>query len=234
MIVTLSAFKRAWQNHHTGAVHFLAGRVMHGFDEAGDFGQLANKPGRPFTFAVGSEGLSYFLKCQQLESSGLKAHLPILASLAYTPDYVRHLLQCGEEFRLFVFKKPPICYPATWDGVAQLVRASYPGLAPKFCKHLPILKKHSFSWFENRTDFVWADVYKNGHDDPRYLVADRYEDAPDTAEYARLFVYCSLFLNEEFTGDGKTAGSPPIAEFFVRNMFIDELGCCLQLPLTLT
>ena len=124
--------------------------------------------------------------------------------------------------------------PATWDGVVQHVRATFPDALDDLLSHLHTLKESRFENFEREAGFQFLEAKKNRHAQagpsaPPYFSYEYFCSLPKprSAWQVRAFLYCELRLLKLFTGDGLTCNEggngKRIPEYFGPNVRIGEL-----------
>ena len=98
--------------------------------------------------------------------------------------------------------------PATWDGVIEHVRGTFPDALDSLLEHIHTLKEGRFEDFEKEAGFQFLDAKKNRHKGgtPPYFSYEHLCSLPrpHTAWQVRAFLFCELRLLKLFTGDGYT------------------------------
>ena len=121
--------------------------------------------------------------------------------------------------------------PATWDGIVQVVRTSYPDAYDDVMQHLDELKLQTIEEFEKMTGFEFLAAKKNeeGQDPnaPPFYSYDYFSSLPRprSAWQVRLFLYCEMRLLKLFKGDGYTqteAGSHGSLEYLCSNISLSN------------
>ena len=131
--------------------------------------------------------------------------------------------------------------PATWDGVINHVKLSFPEAINDLMKNIEDLKRKKLEDFEKEAGFSFLDAKKNryGRGVPPYYSYDYFCSLPKprAAWQVRAFLYCELRLLKLFTGDGYTlneGGSRErILEYLCPNIKITDLDArkCVVVPM---
>lgn len=156
--------------------------------------------------------------------------------IGYDPNYVRHLITTGHEFRLIVFPEHDNIPLATWDNVARIVGEVHPVTRKAFAQNLRELRMLPFGVWLEETNFNWAEVDKNGLEDPRYMTPSRFAESLQTACDLRRFLYHTVSLKELYAGDGYTysdRGMRGMKEYIMPNMRLSNVGPHIVLPVEL-
>lgn len=121
--------------------------------------------------------------------------------------------------------------PATWDGVIQHVKATFPEAYGDLMSHIQALKERQFEEFEEEAGFQFLEGKKNRHGSglPPYYSYEYFCSLPKprTAWQVRAFLYCELRLLKLFTGDGYTCNEgrngQRVLEYLGTNVRISDL-----------
>jgi nicotinamidase-related amidase len=183
-----------------------------------DFLTLTDDPSRKIVMLVGPDGLESLLG---------KTGYEMLVTIGYQPDYLRHKVEEGNRFKLVVFPEGGPAKAATWDNVIDLVCDIYPAAAAMVRRHRVGLKQFSFAEIEQDAGFVFLDVEKAGPSDPKYMTYERLLDSRGDLADVRAFLYFTVHLREQFSGDGYTyddKGNRGVMEYIVPNKPLTALG----------
>eukprot|EP01084_Bolivina_argentea_P130872 231040_1 len=174
---------------------------------------------RPFSFVVGKQGIYKLNQC--------KSDYERLISLGLTQKWIKLQLKKGYSFELLLFPEAGVnyqCFEATWDGIFDLFKQSFPEIYERMKNFKNDLKTKSYDEIESLADFEFFDVEQAGFDDPRYMNKERFlsikkEDI--SLVNVRLLLYCFVCLNKYFTGSGFTVdthGNVGCKEYLVHNI----------------
>lgn len=166
--------------------------------------------GRITTFLFGEDAISH------IKDRVLSDPFGVLIELGLMPTYVKWKVEVVEEvywlviFRVVTSSHSPIrTFPATWDGIGNMLAWKFPEALDDFTKHKQIVSSNNCQFFEKESgvDFMKCLKLKQENDaiSPYYSYA-RYLRCPTprSAWQVRLFLYCELRILEYFTGDGYT------------------------------
>ena len=138
----------------------------------------------------------------------------VLLELGLKAEYVRWKVEVAQEdYWLVLFRvrseSPVRAYPATWEGVGEMLAWKFPGALSDYNQHRVALSSHSCEFFEKESgvDFMKCLKLRQESDAvcpyfsyARYLACAE----PRSSWQVRLFLYCELRILEYFTGDGYT------------------------------
>jgi hypothetical protein len=141
----------------------------------------------------------------------------IVLGIGKSRAWLQEKLAEGMRWKLVVIPQGA-CRLADWAGLFAMVTEYYPEVASKLLRWADVLRDPSLlECIENR--MVGREV-KDDVRHPLHMSAERYRDADDTPANGRLFLWHSLGVNNQFTGDGFTAGpdgTPRVEEYLVPN-----------------
>lgn len=124
--------------------------------------------------------------------------------------------------------------PATWDGVIQHTRTTFPEALDDLMMHIKALKEMRFEEFEKEAGFEFLEAKKNRQsqnspDSPPYFGYKYFCSLPKprTAWQVRAFLFCELRLLKLFTGDGYTCNEgnsgQRVLEYLGPNVVLGDL-----------
>lgn len=124
--------------------------------------------------------------------------------------------------------------PATWDGVIQYTRDTFPDAFDDLMSNIHTLKQRRFEEFEEEAGFQFLDAKKNRHGkgssgSPPYFSYEYFCTLPKprAAWQVRAFLFCELRLLKLFTGDGYTCNEGVsgrrVLEYLGPNVQLGEL-----------
>lgn len=171
----------------------LAGRILRGKTPE-DFRTFSDDPDRKIVMFIGPDGLQKIIG---------KTGYEMLQVIGYQPDYLRHKVNEGNEFKLVVLPEGTAKI-ANWDNVIDMVCEIYPDIAHKIKKHRSQLKSTFFREIERQVGYRFLDVEKAGKSDERFMTYDRFLKSSGTLADVRAFFYFSIHLRELYRGDGYT------------------------------
>ena len=212
-------YELVFKSGHTAtSVAGLCGRVIRGTKPA-DFLTLTDDPKRKLVLLMGPDGLQLLLG-----KSGLEA----LQVIGYEPEYIRRkVLVEHNDFKLVVFKEGRDAVLATWDNVIMVVSRVYPEVTVMLKRNRDALKTQSFDQIERTAGYDFGEVDKNGVNDPRFITYERLQASRGTLVVVRAFLYHTVHLKEQYSGDGYTyddRGNRGLKEYIVVNKPIGDLG----------
>lgn len=216
MVDTPVDYAEAFRCGKQAKVANLCGRVLRGMQPE-DFATLTNDPARRIVLLMGPDGL---------ETLPGHSGYEILKIIGYTSGYIESKIAEGVQFKLVIFPQANNARLATWDNVLGMASDVYPEVAEMLASCAAELKRLSFQEIESMAGFSFADVDMAGHDDPRYMTLDRYLKSKGGVVSTRAFLYFTLYLREQFVGDGYTEdeyGVRGIREYIIPNQTLHEL-----------
>ena len=191
----------------------VCGRVIRGCKPR-DFDKLSFAEGRRLAWVLGPRGLHDLLG---------KRGADIVLGIGKSRTWLQEKLAEGIRWKLVVLPQTA-CRLANWDGLFALVAEYYPEIAPKLLGWAETLKDGTLvASIDQR--MVTADVKDNVRH-PLHMSVEWYRDAEDTSANARLFLWHSLGVNDQFTGNGYTKGpdgTPEVEEYLVPNCRLADL-----------
>lgn len=130
--------------------------------------------------------------------------------------------------------EPMSIAPATWDGVIQHCRTTFPDVLDDIVRNMQTLKETRFEDFEKEAGFQFLDAKKNRRGpgnpgSPPYFSYKYFSSLPKprTAWQIRAFLFCELRLLKLFTGDGYTCNEGNsgrrVLEYLGPNIELGEL-----------
>ena len=201
----------------------LCGRIIRG-KKAGDFETLTDDPDRKLVMLMGPDGLETLLG---------KTGYEMLVAIGYEPDYLRHKVAEGNRFKLVVFPEGGPAKLAAWDNIIEAVGEVYPEFRDAVTPHTRrLLTSQSFQfWNDLAISVEWGtsflDVEKSGKGNPRFMTYERFLQSKRSALDVRAFLYFTVHLREQYSGDGYTyddRGRRGMMEYICPNRRIEELG----------
>ena len=144
----------------------------------------------------------------------------------------------GEAFRLALFPAEA-AEPATWDGIFNVVRETFPEAAPKVLARAGELRALPFAELQARATAGYlrgASYFEvneaamaGASEDSRYLSTARLasEQCEGRVEEVRGWLYHVLGLSDLFDGAGSTVlpdGRRGVGEFLIRNRRVADFG----------
>lgn len=174
-----------------GRIAGVCGRVVRG-RRPEDFERLAFTAGRRLAWVLGPDGLRRLLGRPGAE---------IVLGIGKTPTWLGEKLTEGMTWKLVVLPQQG-CRLADWDGLFAMVEEHYPEVAPRLLRWREQLRDPALarSLHEERT----CSAVRDDPSHEWHLTVERYLSAEDTPENARLFLWHSLGVNDQFTGTGWT------------------------------
>lgn len=195
-------------------VEGLCGRILRGRTDA-DFSNLSDDPSRLVVMLTDAEGLRGLLG---------KTGYDMLLLVGHHPQYIRTRVLEGTRYKLVVFSEREAIL-ATWDNVLTLVAQIYPDLAPPCAAHGPVLRRLAFAEIEALAGYRFRDV--DQPEAPRFMDHARLLASEQGVWELRAFLYHSLHLREQFSGDGYTYdadGRCCVREYLLRNQRLADLA----------
>jgi len=200
----------------TEPVTNICGRIIRG-KKPEDFTTLTDDPDRKIVMLVDPDGLASLLGKNGYE---------MLIQIGYEPDYLKHKVKEGNQFKLVVFPEGGAAQLATWDNVFAMVEQVYPDL--KFPAQIKAdFKALPFAEIEKQASFKFLDVEKAGKNDSRFMTYQRFVQSAQTLADYRAFLYFTIHLREQYSGDGWTydaQGNRGVKEYIIPNLPIADLG----------
>lgn len=202
-----------------GRISGVCGRVIRG-TRPEEFAKLTFLPGRRLAWLTGPTGLQMWIG---------KTGNEIVLGIGKTKAWLEKKLDEGNQWKLVVFPQKA-CRLADWDGLFSMIREQYPEVADKMLHWNEDLRDSSVADKIDRR-FVASEV-KDREDHPLHMSVERYLTCEDTAENARLFLWHSLGVNDQFTGNGYTKGPDGVDEYLLPNRYLAELPGAVVLELS--
>lgn len=160
----------------------------------------------------------------------------ILCSIGRDKDYLHYTMvdQKSTFWLILISSEQLSIAPATWDGVVEHTRVTFPDAFNDLMNNLEALKQRSFEEFEKEAGFRFLDAKKNRHgtggtEAPPYFSYKYFCSLPKprSAWQVRVFLFCELRLLKLFTGDGYTcnegASGQRILEYLGPNVTLADL-----------
>lgn len=210
------------------AVDGLCGRVLRGV-RARDFERLsAEDPSwKRVVFVIGPDGLGGLLRTSSDWDAGLL--------LGFDPEWMRSKVAEGVRFKLCVFPQRtdaahPLGVLATWDGVFSTVESLYPEVAQYVRVHEAEVRRRSVD--ELDIDGEMRRVARMSYAERRahegFITPQRLLSGPLPPSLARVraFLYHTLGLNVNFSGDGFSSdadGRHRCREYLCPNSSVADL-----------
>jgi nicotinamidase-related amidase len=197
------------------SVSGLAARIIRG-TEPEDFLTFTDDAERKLVMFMGPDGLESMLG---------KDGYDMLVTIGYEPDYLRHKVEQGNEFKLVVLEEGTAKL-ATWDNTLDIVGEVYPDIAQLLERHRDALKNTSFEEIEKAAGYQFLDVEKIGKVDSRFMTHERLRESAGSLADVRAFLYFTVHLRELYRGDGFTDenGSRGPMEYIAPNIAIADSG----------
>ena len=188
--------------------------------------------GKDTTFLFGEDALS------AVRGYVVSDPFTVLMELGLIAEYVRWKLEVMRyKYWLVIFRveagsPSPVCaYPATWDGVGEVIAQRFAGAYEDFIRHRDILSTQPCGYFEKESGVKFLkclELKKESDLTSPYFSYARFLccPAPRSAWQVRLFLYCELRILEKFTGDGYTLmpnGKKGYKEFIANNFKLSLL-----------
>ncbi len=225
----------------------VAGRAIRG-KKPKDFEKLTDDPNRKIVMMFGPDGMH--------EAIG-KTHYGVMLDVAcYNAAYLEGKVNDGFQFKMVVFPEGGAVKLATWPNVAELVAEIYPAIASNVRRALPALKttlwetwnsqaiSRGFPVPKSKDRSAFLEVEETGNQDKRFMTYERFLSSARDAFSVRAFLYFTVHLREQFSGDGYTTnatGQQAVMEYICRSPEkISDLGdhriidLNVQLPTTAT
>jgi hypothetical protein len=188
----------------------ICGRVMRGRRGSSQFDRLSFAKGRRLAWITGPVGMQTFLNLSDTE---------IVLGIGKDRTWLDEKLREGMEWKLAVIPQAA-CELATWDGLFNMIQTYYPiDVAAKLLR-----------WKDDLADTALVTTIEahlttgNVKDDPLHkdhMSEEAYLACEDTAVNARLFLWHSLGVNDQFTGTGYTTGG--VDEYLMPNLPLAEV-----------
>lgn len=189
----------------------VCGRVVRGRNE-GDFTRLAFASGRRLAWLTGAEGLRAMLGQSPTE---------IVLGIGKTRAWLAEKLTESMQWKLIVIPQAQ-CFRADWQGVFSAIEAHYPDVTPKLSRWQGAVRDPQLASRIDPSLVTGAVKDDVGH--PLHMTPERYLAASDTAQNARLFLWHSVGLNDQYTGDGWTSGTEArVDEYLTLNVPLAEI-----------
>eukprot|EP00698_Gefionella_okellyi_P014020 TRINITY_DN3875_c0_g1_i1.p1 TRINITY_DN3875_c0_g1~~TRINITY_DN3875_c0_g1_i1.p1 ORF type:complete len:253 (-),score=31.00 TRINITY_DN3875_c0_g1_i1:973-1704(-) len=199
-----------------GELTGIYGRIMKG-PPGCDFSTLTDGPMEkdPTCFLMDSAGMSQCIGRSTYDT---------LVVLGFEEDYIREKVSRQYTWQLGVLPASDDIQPATWDGVAHVLRYALPDIAPHIHTHLPVMKTSTFDELQSQADHDFNEVRAVGESHPKYLLPLRMRELMALREPThvdvRAFLYYSCGIRKLFTGDGYTktfSGERGVPEYLMPN-----------------
>jgi hypothetical protein len=119
--MTLNEYVETLKTGKTSAktITGICGRIIRG-KRPEDFETLTDDPERKLVMLMGPDGLGLL--------PGKTGH-DMLVAIGYEPDYLRHKVAEGNQFKLVVFPEGGPAKLATWENAVEAVSEVYPTAA---------------------------------------------------------------------------------------------------------
>ena len=205
----------------------LAGRLIRG-KKPEDFLTLSDDPTRKIVMLVDETGLASMLG---------KSGYDMLITIGYEPDYIRHKIDQGNQFKLVVFPTGGAAQLATWDNMIDMVAQVYPDIADVARSFRARLKMATFAQLERTAGFSFLEIEKAGSDDPRFMTYERFLQSDQSLVDFRAFLYFAVHLRELYAGNGYTKqedGPVGVPEYIIPNKPLSELGDYREIDVRVT
>lgn len=193
----------------------IYGRILRGATPK-DFETLSDNPNRRVVM---------FMPQEELEKiEGLDGYNRFIA-IGYSEQEIENYLKKGIHFKLITFPADSgVGKAATWENVIEIASEAYPELAGKLRKHTTELESIPYGEIVKECGYDIGNVDRN---DPRYMDPQRFAESEGSLAEARSFLYHTLNLNSQFTGDGYTRtndGQRGVRELIGLNRPISEIA----------
>ena len=213
----------------------LSGRMIHGTPADPDFGTglLSSDRWKRLSWCFAPDALEGFLGKDTYE---------VCLMLGFGRSWLDAKIPEGKRFKLAIFPSEEVdAKPATWEGVADLVKSNYPEVWLKVAAHLPQIQSMSFADIEELAGYNIEKANMKGrkggaHDtegeseDLNYTSLQRLLKRDGTLVQIRQFLYDELGLKKLFTGDGSTInddGTPGPREYLAKNVALESIEGCV-------
>ena len=188
----------------------VCGRIVRGKADE-DFTRLSFLPGRRLAWVIGVEGLRAMISMSDTEK---------ILTIGKSLPWLEEKLAAGYRFRLVVLPSTA-GQPADWTGLLASIRQFYPEIAERVGRWWPILRAQGVSagvGIELRVSKIKDDPLHALH-----MSLEKYQNADDTLENARLFLLHSLGVNDLYDGTGTTGyANIRSGEYLVPNRSLVE------------
>lgn len=211
----LDAYEKLFKTGKTASQKIvgLAGRIVRGDLKKNPraFDRLTDDPNRRVVFLVDSSGLEGLL--------GLNGY-EMLQKVGWDDAYIESKIKSGVTVKLVIFPETA-CKLGTWDNVLHIVEEKYPEVWGKIKPHrkeICALQPEDLPGIEAKLGYSLKDVDNAGSKDPRYMTIDRFQTCAGSLEECRAFLYFTVYLKEQYTGNGytrNTSGQRGVPEFIV-------------------
>lgn len=200
----------------------LSGRMIHGQPDDQGFGKLLSADDwKRLSWVFGSDALAGFLG---------ESPRGICLRLGFGEEWLDEKLKRGKLFKLCIFPSASVsATPATWDGVAALLREHYADVWPKIERHYDRIRATPVKELEleggydmQQANFAGRDHATGESPSPHYMSLQRLARiAEPSAVQVRQFLWDEIGLKGLYRGDGLTYdddGQPGNREFLARQM----------------
>lgn len=217
----VSQYVEAFRRGDLGGVatEGLLGRVIRGRNPE-DFKTLSDDSRRKLVLLTDPDGLAAL--------PGLSG-FSILMRIGWEPGYAVRKIQEGYGMKLAVFREGGPARLATWSGMTETVSQAYDGTGDRLRRHLEALMAAPFDALEREYGCEMSSIDREGEQHPMFMTHERFLRSADTAANARAFLYFSVYLREQYRGDGYTYdgdGARGLREYIAPNCKLSELiGC---------
>lgn len=191
----------------------LFGRIIKGKKE-NDFKTLSNDERRKIIMLIDMQGLETI--------SSLSGRDKLLF-LGWDKRFLKQNIDAGYLFKMVVFPEVEGIKIATWDNVLEMIKEFYPGIVFPL-SIVDELKETSFKEIESLAGYNFLDVKEKN--DPRFMDLNKLQNSCKSVIDYRSFLYHSVHLKEQFSGDGWTHdahGKRIVREYVFPNTQIKKL-----------
>jgi len=192
----------------------VCGRVIRGRNEA-DFEKLSFVEGRRVAFILGPEGMGGLVG---------QTGRDIVLGVGKTPEWLSEQLENGIKWKLVVLPKRS-CVLADWAGVQEIIKNVYPEISDKIKPWYQAMKDQSLT--DAIDPSLVTSLVKDYPSHPEHRTVARYLAGEDNALNARLFLWHSLGINDQYTGTGYTKppnGERGAEEYLIENTLISQIS----------
>ncbi len=190
----------------------VCGRVMRGRRGSSSFDRLSFQNGRRLAWVTGPAGLLRFLNMSDTEI--------VIGGIGKSRTWLDEKLREGMGWKLAIVPQTG-GELANWDGVFSMIRGHYPErIATKLLRWKSELADGALAT-KIEARLVTGEI-KDNPSHPLHMSEETYLACEDTAVNARLFLWHSLGVSEQFTGTGYTTGGAD--EYLVPNQTFADMS----------
>lgn len=195
----------------------IFGRILRGTTQK-DFTTMTPDFDRRTVIAYGCDGIQHLYGRSGYE---------MLIEVGYAPEEITRLVGEYTIFRFLIFQEDTAIVPATWGNVLRIAQQAYPLARKQFkIQHVRLLESLKIKVMEQEYGIAFSDAARRGPTHKLFMTEQRLAKCKGLAREIRAFLWHTMGLREQFTGEGHTqtdGGDEGVSEFIMLNRPIVEL-----------